>query len=187
MTKEIRFSGLGGQGIILIGVILAEAAGIHDGKEVVHAQSYGGEVRGGAVRSEVVIGEGDEEIDYPAVINPDILVAMSQEAADRYAGSVKKDGIILLDSTYVLKEPASATKTYNAPLTLIAEEKLGTKLGANLVALGAVCQLTQVVSEEALKQAVLERVPKGTEEINLKALRVGFDIAEKLKKGTKLN
>ena len=77
MAKEIRFSGLGGQGIILIGVILAEAAGIHDGKEVVHAQSYGGEMRGGAVRSEVVIGEEEEEIDHPAVIHPDILLAMT--------------------------------------------------------------------------------------------------------------
>lgn len=185
MVQEIRFSGSGGQGVILIGIVLAEAAGIHEGKDVTQTQSYGGEVRGGAVMSEVVIGEEAEEIEYPAVINADILLAMSQEAADRYMGSVKKDGLVLLDSTYVLKEPSSTARIYTVPLTIIAQEKIGTKLAANIVALGVISELSKIVSREALEEALLERVPKGTEEVNRKALEVGFEIGQELLKNTK--
>ena len=185
MVQEIRFSGSGGQGVILIGIVLAEAAGIHEGKEVAQTQSYGGEVRGGAVMSDVVISEEGEEIEYPAVINADVLLAMSQEAAERYMGTVKKDGLVLLDSTYVLKEPSSTARIYNVPLTIIAEERVGTRLVANIVALGAIRELTGIVTREALEEALLERVPKGTGEINRKALRVGFEIAQELKKGYK--
>jgi 2-oxoglutarate ferredoxin oxidoreductase subunit gamma len=186
VVQEIRFSGSGGQGVILIGIVLAEAAGIHEGKDVAQTQSYGGEVRGGAVMSDVVISEEGEEIEYPAVINADVLLAMSQEAADRYIGSVKQDGLVLLDSAYVLKEPISTARIYNVPLTIIAQEKTGTKLAANIVALGVICELSKIVSKEALEEALLERVPKGTEEINRKALRVGFEIGRELKKGYKL-
>jgi 2-oxoglutarate ferredoxin oxidoreductase subunit gamma len=187
MALEVKLSGTGGQGIILIGMVLAEAAATQEGKEVVQSEAYGGEVRGGAVGSEVLIGEEGEEIEYPAVINPDILLAMSQEAADRFTVSVKKNGLILLDSSYVLKEPNTAARIYSIPLTIITKEKLGTTLGANIVALGVLVGLTNVLSKEALEWALLKRVPKGTEEANRKALQIGFEVAEEIKRGTKFS
>ncbi len=180
MIKEIRISGSGGQGVVLAGIILAEAAGIYEGREVIHMQDYGGAMRGGAVRSEVVIADPGVEIVYPAATSADILVAMTQEAANRWSKWVKESGIIVYDSTYVRDIPPSQTKTYTVPITDTIEEKLGTKVGANIVVLGVICKLTQLVSEESLEQAVLQRIPKGTESFNMKALKVGFELAQGL-------
>jgi 2-oxoglutarate ferredoxin oxidoreductase subunit gamma len=180
MIKEIRISGSGGQGVVLAGIILAEAAGIYEGREVIHMQDYGGAMRGGAVRSEVLIADPDVEIVYPAATNADILVAMTQEAANRWSKLVKGNGIIVYDSTYVKDIPPSTTRTYTLPITVTIEGKLGTKVGANIVALGVICWLTKVVSEKSLERAVLERIPKGTESFNMKALKLGFELAQSL-------
>lgn len=185
MPKEIRFSGAGGQGVILMGVILAEAAGIYEEKEVIQAQDYGGAVRGGAVRSEVIIAEEGEILEWVAVTNPDILVAMSQQAADRWTPTVKANSIVLYDATHVIKVPHSTARVYNIPLTTITREKLGTDLGANIVALGVIQGLTQIVSSKALHWALTQRVPKGTEETNKKALQIGFEVAMREKRRQK--
>ncbi len=179
-AKEIRISGSGGQGVVLAGIILAEAAGIVEGKHVIHVQDYGGAMRGGAVRSEVVIADEEDDIEYPAVLNADILVAMTQEAANKWTASVKEGGIVVYDSTNVTKTPSSAAKTYNIPLTRIAQEKLGTALVANIMTLGVICALTGAVSMEALSHALVKRVPKGTEALNQKALQVGFEFASRM-------
>ena len=179
-AKEIRISGSGGQGVVLAGIILAEAAGIFEDKHVIHVQDYGGAMRGGAVRSEVVIADEEDDIEYPAVLNADILVAMTQAAANKWTASVKEGGIVVYDSTNVTKTPSSAAKTYNVPLTRIAQEKLGTTLVANIVALGVICALTGVVSMDTLSHALVKRVPKGTEELNKKALQVGFEVASRM-------
>ncbi|RLE12641.1 2-oxoacid:ferredoxin oxidoreductase subunit gamma [Candidatus Aerophobetes bacterium] len=176
---EIRLSGAGGQGLILAGLILAEAAGIYDGKNVVQTQSYGPEARGGASRSEVIISE--EEIDYPKVVNPDILLALTQEACDKYYRELKKDGVLIVDSFYVKKVP-SHRNLICLPITSIAEKEVGRKLVANIVALGILTEFTGIVSKEAIKKAVLRRVPKGTEKINERALGVGFRIGREEKK-----
>ena len=176
-AKEIRISGSGGQGVVLAGIILAEAAGIFEGKHVIHVQDYGGAMRGGAVRSEVVIADEEGDIEYPAVLNADILVAMTQAAANKWTASVKEGGTAVYDSTNVTKTPSSDAKTYNIPLTRIAQEKLGTTLAANIVALGVICALSDAVSMDALSRAVTKRVPKGTEDLNQKALQVGFEFA----------
>ena len=178
MTKEIRISGSGGQGVILAGIILAEAAGIFEDKYVIQVQDYGGAMRGGAVRSEVIIADEEGELEYPAVLNADILVAMTQEAADRWTASVKKDGIVLYDSTNVTKLPSSEARIYELPLTRIAQEKLGRPLGANIIALGVICGLTGAVSVDALTSALMNRVPKGTGEFNKRALQAGFELAD---------
>ena len=180
MTKEIRISGSGGQGVVLAGIILAEAAGIFEDKYVVHVQDYGGAMRGGAVRSEVLIADDEGDLEYPAVLSADILVAMTQEAADRWTASVKKDGIVIYDSTHVTKPPSSAARTCEVPLTRIAQEKLGRALGANIIALGVICGLSSVVSMDALGHALVKRVPKGTEELNKRALQAGFELAKGL-------
>ena len=182
MPWEMRFSGAGGQGVILVGIVLAEAAGIYDNKEVVQTESYGGEVRGGAVKSEVIISESGEKIEYPAVVAADVLLAMNQEAANRYAGSVKSGGLILLDTTYVNTEPKSIAVFHKYPLTIISEEKLGTKLVANMIGLGIINVLTKAVSEDALDWALQRRVPKGTEKLNKDALHLGFAIGREFLK-----
>lgn len=171
MNKEVRLSGSGGQGIILAGIILAEA-GIIDGKNVLQTQSYGPEARGGASKAEVIIGE--EDIDYPKVISPDIVLAMTQESANKYATTLKESGIILVDSTYVTNLP-SYKNIYQIPITKIAKNEVGREIVSNMVALGALVGLTGVVTYEALQKAVLARIPKGTEELNKKALNLGYE------------
>jgi 2-oxoglutarate ferredoxin oxidoreductase subunit gamma len=168
---EIRLSGAGGQGLILVGKIIAEAAAIYDEKNATQSQSYGPEARGGASRSEVIISDGD--IDYPKATNIDLLLAMTQEAVDKYAKDVKKDGIIIVDSSFVKKHPEGDFKIYSFPITYMAEEKLGKKIVANIIALGIIEKIAKIISEEAIINAIRARVPKGTEELNIKAFKLG--------------
>jgi 2-oxoglutarate ferredoxin oxidoreductase subunit gamma len=171
---EIRLSGAGGQGLILVGKILAEAAAIYDDKNATQSQSYGPEARGGASRSEVIIS--DEDIDYPKAHNIDLLLAMTQEAADKYAGDVKPGGIILVDSSFVTSVPDGDYQVYSLEITKFAEEKIGKRIVANIVALGAIECLAHVVSEDALINAIKTRVPKGTEETNILAFKHGQNL-----------
>ena len=172
---EIRLAGEGGQGMILAGVILAEAA-VHDNLNAVQTQSYGPEARGGASRSEVVIANGP--IDYPKVMAPDLLLCMSQEACDKFYGAVKDNGCILVDSTSVSRMPSH--RGIAVPISEIAQEVTRRRITASIVALGMIAGLTHVVSLDAMGAAVRDRVPRGTEEMNLKALRAGFDEGERL-------
>lgn len=171
---EIRLSGSGGQGLIMAGIILAEAAGIKDGKFVCQTQSYGPEARGGASKSEVVIS--DEEIDYPKAIKPDLLLAMSQKACDAYFFDLKTDGALIVDSTFVKQLPT--TKAVGIPFTQIARTKVGKEMTANIVALGALVTLTEIVRMSSLEAALLNRIPPGTEDLNRKALQAGIEAAE---------
>jgi len=163
--------------MILAGVILAEAAAVHDGLNAVQTQSYGPEARGGASRSEVIIARG--EIDYPKVMAADLLLCMSQEACDKFYPQVKDDGCIIVDSTHVSRVPSH--RAIAVPITQLAEEATGRRITASMVALGLLSGLTGVVSKEALEKAVADRVPAGTEEMNLKALAAGFAEAERLR------
>lgn len=169
---QFRLSGSGGQGLILAGIILAEAA-IADGKEAVQSQSYGPEARGGSSKSEVIISE--TAIHYPKVLGPDFLLAMTQEAMNKYAVDLKPEGILVIDSTFVKEVPEQFKNVYSVPITKMAKEELGRDLFANIIALGTVAKLTSAVSYEALEGAVLARVPKGTEEVNKKALKLGYE------------
>lgn len=173
---EVRLAGEGGQGMILAGVILAEAAVVHDGLNAVQTQSYGPEARGGASRSEVIIARG--EIDYPKVMMPDLLLCMSQEACDKFYSQVKDDGWIIVDSTIVSRVPSH--RAISVPISEIAEKTTGRRITASIVALGLVSGLSGLVTREALTKAMTDRVPAGTEEMNLKALDAGFDEAARL-------
>jgi len=175
---EMCLSGSGGQGLILAGIILAEAAGIYNGKEAVQTQSYGPEARGGASRSEVVIS--NDTIDYPKVIKSDIFLALSQIACDKYVKNLKKDGILIADSTLVTEVPTMSNKIYLFPIAETARKKFGTKLVTNIISLGIIVGLTEVVSQEAIQKAVCSRVPVKAKEVNEKALLLGFDIAKDL-------
>ena len=173
---EIRLSGAGGQGLILIGKIIAEAAAIYDGKNATQSQSYGPEARGGASRSEVIIS--DDDIDYPKATNIDLLLAMTQEAVDKYANDVKENGIVIVDSSYVKENPTGNFKVYSYPITNIAEDEIGKKIVANIIALGAIVKLSDIISENAVINAIRARVPKGTEELNIKAFKHGIELAD---------
>lgn len=173
---EIRLAGEGGQGMILAGVILAEAAAIYDNKNVVQTQTYGPEARGGASKAEVIISQ--EEIDHPEVINADVLIAMSQEACDKYASNLKKDGLLIVDSEKVRRVPL--TTAVKLPITKLAVESTGKAITANVVSLGILVGLTSIVTRGAIEKAIIARAPKGTEEMNQKALLRGFAEAEAL-------
>jgi 2-oxoglutarate ferredoxin oxidoreductase subunit gamma len=174
MYKEIRLSGTGGQGLILAGIILAEAAGVYGGHEVIQTQSYGPEARGGASRAELIIS--DDAIDYPKVTSPDVVLVMSQQACDRYGHQVRPGGIVLVDDTNVSSIPSVEGATVvTLPITEIARHDVGRQVVANVVALGALVGATGVVTPEAMEQAILARVPRGTEELNMKAFNVGLE------------
>ena len=175
---EIRLGGSGGQGIILMGIILAEAIGIYDGKFVAQTQSYGPEARGGSSKSEVIVS--DEEIDYPKAMKPDLLLAMNQKSCDEFYPDLKSDGLLIVDSTFVTQLPTP--KAYQVPFTRIAREKFKREVVANIIALGALTQLTPMVSPKAVESAVLARVPKGTEKLNRDALKAGMAAAKQAKR-----
>ncbi len=170
---EVRFSGSGGQGLITAAVIFAEAAGVYNGKYVCQTQSYGPEARGGKSRAEVVIS--DQPIDYPKAIKLDLLLAMNQAACDAYFFDLQPNGLLIVDSGLVEQYPTSRIITI--PFTDIARDEIGLEMVANMVALGSVGVLSGVVSIDNLEKALLSRIPKGTEEINVNALHRGIEEA----------
>jgi 2-oxoglutarate ferredoxin oxidoreductase subunit gamma len=178
---EIRLSGSGGQGIILSGIILAEALGLYGGKFVAQTQSYGPEARGGASKAEVIVS--DEEIDYPKAIKLDLLLAMNQKSCDEYYRDLKENGLLIVDSTFVTQVPTS--KAIRIPFTRIAREKFHREIVANIISLGAIAEFMDLILPKAMETAVLARVPKGTEKLNRAALKTGLMAAKKFKESMK--
>ena len=173
----IRLSGTGGQGIVTAGVILAEAA-LLDGKNVVQTQSYGPEARLGASRSEVIIST--RKIAYPQVIKPDVLLCMSQDAFRKFIAKVNSDAVAVLDITNIELDERDLPKgleVYALPITATAAT-LGSKMVANVVALGAMNALLEIVSPENLRKAVVSRVPERFRELNERALEAGIELAK---------
>ena len=166
MRYDIRLSGSGGQGIIVMGIVLAEAIGVYDGKHVAQTQSYGPQSRGGSSKAEIVVS--DEEIDYP--------LAMNQISCDEYYTDLKPEGLLIADSTFVTQLPVS--RAFVIPFTRIAREKLNQEATANMIAIGTLPILTGIVSPRALERAIRERLP-GAEDLNLKAMRAGMAAARK--------
>ena len=173
---EIRFSGSGGQGLITAAVVFAEAVGVYDGKYVCQTQSYGPEARGGKSKAEVVISS--MPIDYPKALELDLLLAMNQAACDAYFYDLKPNGLLVVDSGLVEQHPTS--RIIAIPFTRIAKEEIGRELVANMVALGAIGLLSGRIDLGNLERALLARVPKGTEEMNSKALQCGIEEARKV-------
>ncbi len=170
--KEIRLSGAGGQGLILAGIILGEAAVSYDGKRAVQTQSYGPEARGGASKAEVIISEG--QIDYPKVTSPQLLLALTQEAFDKYLPDLAEGGTVIVDEA--VDTAGFEGEVIKKPILKKAREEIGRELVANIISLGITVAVTGVVSREAIKKAVANRVPAGTEELNSRALELGFEL-----------
>ena len=171
---EVRLSGTGGQGLITAGMIMGEAVSVFDGKTVVQTQSYGPEARGGACKSEIVISQNNEPISYPKAITPNLLLALSQPAYDKYINDIAEDAVVIVDSSLVNYKKGKGI--YPIPITQLAIEKVGIKVVANVIALGIISSLTNIVSYNALERALLSRIPPGTELLNKKALQLGETI-----------
>lgn len=172
MQTEIRLTGSGGQGLILGGIILAEAA-ILDGKNAIQSQSYGPEARGGASKAEVIISV--DEIDYPKVEKADLLLSLTQIACDKYINTLKEEGTLVVDSTIQLPENLPFN-VIRIPIINTAAEEIKKPMVANIIAIGAIQAITNAVSRESLEKSVLKRVPAGTEELNKAALLAGYNL-----------
>jgi len=180
MRVEIRIGGFGGQGIIRTGLILATASCVYGDKNAIQTASYGPESRGGRCKSEVIIS--DEDIDFPKVEHPDILVAMSQEAYLRYVDDLKENGILIVDPDLVPNQRDNLeVRMYEVPATKIAEG-LGKKIVANVVMMGAFAAITNLLGLEHLKESIRRNVPKAFMELNLIAFEKGYEYGKSLLK-----
>ena len=181
MSLSIRFAGSGGQGTITAGVILARAATLYENQYATLFQNYGAAARGGLASSEVKISP--QEIIFPNVVRPDILVAMSQEAVDKYIDDIAINGLLIYDEELVKEATPKleSIKKLGIKATQTAID-LGNKVVANIIMLGFLVGVTEVVSKVTIEKAVLEVVPPKYKTINLRALEVGFAFAEKINK-----
>ena len=174
---RIRLAGAGGQGIVLAGLLLAEAA-VAAGRNATHAQAYGPESRGGASKAEVIISDG--EIEFPCADRVDALVALTREAYDRYVSLLEPGGTLVVDRDQVPVESTNGFACHALPIAATAQQALGTTMGANLVALGAIVGLTAAVPVEAVERAVAARRPGGSAERALTAFRAGLALGSGL-------
>jgi 2-oxoglutarate ferredoxin oxidoreductase subunit gamma len=158
--------------------MLSQAVGANHKMNVVQTQSYGPEARGGASRADVVISRG--EIYYPKTMKLDLLLAFTQEACDKYYHDLKPEGLMIVDSNMVTKIPFKRSNGF--PFLRAAREQVGHPMVANVIALGVIAELTGLASRDALKTVIKARAPKGTEEKNLKALQLGFDLGRKARR-----
>jgi 2-oxoglutarate ferredoxin oxidoreductase subunit gamma len=173
-VTEIKIGGFGGQGVILTGIIVGQAAAIYDDKYSTMTQAFGPEARGSACSSQVIIS--DQKILYPYVTNPDILVVMSQDACTRFAPTLKRDGASLLlyekDLVNLDDQDLEATML-GIPATRFAEE-LGRKMVLNIVMVGFFTAVSKLISADAVRSSVHNSVPRGTESLNLSAFDKGY-------------
>jgi len=170
--KEIRIAGFGGQGIVLSGSIVGKAASIYDKRFASLTQSYGPESRGGSCRAEVVID--DVPIEYPYVVNPQAQIILSQEAYNEYGKNAAPDTLVIVDSDLVKVDPDQNPKPLSIPASRMAQE-LGRMVVANIIVLGFLAAISDIVSYEALKDSILDSIPQGTESFNMKALELGYN------------
>jgi 2-oxoglutarate ferredoxin oxidoreductase subunit gamma len=179
--RHVLITGFGGQGIVMAGDILGKAATLYDSKNATMTQNYGPEARGGACSSQVIISGA--EILFPCVEEPEVLVSMSQEAYAKNIKSLRKGGTLIWDTDLVrLRKTEADLKTYGIPATRFAEE-LGNKMMANIVMLGFLAAVENLVGGDSLRSAVLDSVPKATIEQNARAFDRGREYGEAILKG----
>ena len=169
---EIRVGGLGGQGVILCASIIGKAASIFEGKHATLIQAFGPEARGSACSGQVTVS--DDVIGYPYVKNPDVLVLMSQDAYNQFAPTLKPGGLVLFEEELVKVDGKLPARALGIPATRFAEE-LGRRLVLNIVMVGFFAGTTGLLSFDSVEKAVRDSVPRGTEDLNLKALRKGYE------------
>jgi 2-oxoglutarate ferredoxin oxidoreductase subunit gamma len=175
---EIKFGGLGGQGVILAGMITGKAASIFDNKEATLTQAFGPEARGSACSAQVVVS--DEPILYPYVTRPHVLVTMSQDAYNRFSPGLARGGLLLIEEELVKADPVpEGARVRGVPATRIAEE-LGRRMVLNIVMVGFFASVTKLINADAMRKAVSDSVPPGTTDLNLRAFDRGYEWGIKL-------
>ncbi len=173
------FSGSGGQGVITATIILAEAAVIYENLNAVQSQSYGPEARGGATRSDVIISESN--IDYPKVIQPNVLVCLTQDAYNKFYQIIRPGGLLLTDTRYVETNKKVDAQQKALPMFQSVMDKIGKPIVFNICMLGAVLELTNLIAPESIMKVLENRIPADFLEINRAALDLGFEIARESK------
>ena len=170
------FSGSGGQGVITAAIVLAEAAVLHEGLVAVQSQAYGPEARGGATRSDIIIA--DEPIKFPKVIQPNILVCLTQEAYNKFYTIVRPGGILMTDSRYVKTQRKADALQKEIPMYQTVMEKIGKPIVFNICMLGALLAVTELISPESIMKVLETRIPSGFLDMNRKALDIGMQLGE---------
>ncbi len=178
MKVEVRISGQGGQGIILASIILAEAAGIYDGKYVIQSQVYGAAARGEISKADVIIS--DEEIFFPEVLHPDVLVALSEESFKAYSKALLPTGIVVIDSFYV-RNYENREGLFVFPFFEISMRITGKRISANIASLGAISGLTSCVELSSLERAMKNRFDSDMYQKNIEVLRESYNLGLKAK------
>jgi 2-oxoglutarate ferredoxin oxidoreductase subunit gamma len=173
------FSGSGGQGVITAAIIFAEAAVIHEGLEATQSQAYGAAARGGATRTDIIIAE--EEINYPKVIQPNVLVCLTQDAYTSYATIIRPGGLLLTDARFVQTARKVDARQVELPMYQQVMETIGKPIVFNICMLGAVVALTELVRPESIMKVLEQRIPAGFVEMNRQALELGIELAEPFK------
>ena len=175
---EMHFTGAGGQGIILCSIILVEA-GFLTGKNVAQSQSYGPEARGGLCQAELIIDTG--EIVYPKLTRADFLLALTQVSLeDRYRPDTTRNALIVIDKTLSKPDSLVSGNVVALPILQTAAEVVGNPLTANIIAAGATNALLGIAPAPLMEQAVRMHIPRGTEQINLLALKEGLRIGSRI-------
>lgn len=170
------FSGSGGQGVITASIIFAEAAVLYENLNAVQSQSYGAEARGGATRSDVIIS--DATIDYPKVIQPNVLVCLTQNAYNKFFGIIRPGGLLVTDSRYVKIHKKVDAQQRELPMYESVMDKIGKPIVFNICMLGAVMGMTKLVSPESIMTVLETRIPSDFLDINRQALDLGRNLGE---------
>jgi 2-oxoglutarate ferredoxin oxidoreductase subunit gamma len=171
---EILIGGVGGQGVVLSGILLGTAATLFEGKKAVQTQSYSSELRGGSTRAEVIISE--EPVTDPQVRKPDILIAMAEDALSKYVDRIKPKGLLVIDSDLVRGARPGNYEILAIPATSLADKEMGNMVVANLIILGAMIKKTGLLSVDAMEKAIEVSVPKKAITLNLNAFRRGLEL-----------
>jgi len=174
------FSGSGGQGVITAAIILAEAAVLYENLIAVQSQSYGPEARGGATRSDIIIS--DSKINYPKVIQPNVLVCLTQEAYNKFYPIVRPGGLLISDTRYVKTQRKADAIQRELPMYQTVMEKIGKPIVLNIFMLGVVINMTQLLKAESIMKVLEDRIPSGFLEMNRQALNLGMAMADEFSK-----
>jgi len=177
--NRLVFSGSGGQGVVTASIILAEAAVLHENLMAVQSQSYGPEARGGATRSDIIIS--NSEINYPKVIQPNVLVCLTQKAYNKFYPIIRPGGLLISDTRFVKTERKVDAQQIELPMFQTVLDKIGKPIVFNICMLGAVIMLTDLVKPESIRKVLKARIPSNFLEMNFSALKLGIELAEELK------
>ncbi len=173
------FSGSGGQGVITASIILAEAAVLHENLNAVQSQSYGAEARGGATRSDVIISEST--IDYPKVIQPNVLVCLTQEAYNKFYQIIRPGGLLITDTRFVRTQKKVDAQQIEIPIYERVMEKIGKPIVFNICMLGSIIRMTELLAPKSILQVLETRIPPDFLDLNRQALDLGLALGDEFK------